>query len=82
MQHTQAAYTGTHLVLTGPISGTVTLPDGTEYDVTPPVIEAPLEHHGAISHAIGVRHQAEGHPLHSADEPFVHECTDHCTSEA
>lgn len=71
-----------HAVVTGPISGNVTIEhEGEEhtYDVSDHVIEAPPEHHGSISHAIGVRHEEEGHPLHSSDQPFVHTCTDHCT---
>lgn len=60
------------LVVTGPISGPVTLPDGSVYDVTPEVIEAWPGHELAISDAIGARHEAEGHPEHGPDEPFVH----------
>jgi len=74
-----------HVVMTGPINGSVTVPDGTEYDVTEQFIEvASLEHAGHVSHAIGVRHEDEGHPAHQptlADPnpvPFVHVCTDHC----
>lgn len=66
------------IVICKHIAGTVTVPDGTIYNVTPDFISAPLEHHGAISHAIGVRFTDEGHPLHDAEHPFVHECTDHC----
>ena len=72
-----------HAVFTGPyIAGTVTVPDGTVYDVTELVIEvASLEHAGHVSHAIGKRHEAEGHPLHGVDDPFVHTCTDTCPQE-
>jgi hypothetical protein len=62
------------LLITGPILGTVTLPDGSVYDVTPDVIEVWPEagHELAISDAIGARHEAEGHPGHDAANPFVH----------
>jgi hypothetical protein len=60
------------LVFTGPISGTVETPDGTVYDVTEPVIEVQPGHELHVSDAIGQRHEAEGHPLHGADDPFVH----------
>jgi hypothetical protein len=68
----------TRVVYTGPISGKVTLPDGTEYDVTDHFIEVAPGHEGLVSCAIGKRHEAEGHPLHDPEIPFTHECTDHC----
>ncbi len=69
-----------HLIMTGPITGSVTTPDGTSYDVSPAFIEvASLDHAGDVSHAIGMRHQEEGHPLHDSDVPFVHECDNGCT---
>lgn len=69
----------TPLAYVGPtIFGQVATSDGTVYDVNEDYVEAPLEHHGEISHAIGVRYEAEGHPNHAADKPFVHECSDHC----
>lgn len=70
-----------HAVVTGPIFGKVTVPDGTEFDVTEHVIEAPLQYHGAIACAIGKRHEVEGHPSHAAGEPFVHEHSDMCTAD-
>jgi len=60
------------LVLTGPIYGPVTLPDGTTYDVSAPVIEVEPGHELLVSDAIGARHEADGHPLHDPDKPFVH----------
>ena len=67
------------VVFTGPnISGSVTLPDGTVYDVTPDFVEVEPGHEGHVAHAIGVRHQEEGHPLHGDDNPFVHTCNDNC----
>lgn len=67
------------VVITGPISGTVTTSDGTRYDVTDDVIEVESHAHaGEVSHAIGVRHETEIHPDHLDGEPFVHECTDPC----
>lgn len=61
------------LVYTGPyIFGPVTLPDGTVYDVSPVIIEVDAGHELLVSDAIGARHQADGHPLHDDDQPFVH----------
>lgn len=60
------------LVWTGPIMGTVVLPDGTGYDITAPMIEVEPGHELLVSDAIGERHQAEGHPGHDGDKPFVH----------
>jgi len=61
------------LVYTGPwIRGPVTLPDGTTYDVSPDIIEVDIGHELLVSHAIGERHAADGHPLHDPDQPFVH----------
>lgn len=61
------------LLITGPITGTVELPDGSVYDVTPDVIEVWPEagHELAISDAIGARHETEGHPGHGGGEPFI-----------
>jgi hypothetical protein len=51
------------IVLTGPISGTVTLPDGKTINVTPEVVEVADDAEAiALSNAIGARHAAEGHP--------------------
>lgn len=68
------------VVIVGPfIHGTVELADGTVYDVNDNAIEVDSEEHaGEVSHAIGVRFEDEGHPLHTAEEPFYHLCTDHC----
>lgn len=52
-----------HAVLTGPISGTVILPDGTEVDVSDPVITvADQATADAVAHAIAIRYATEGHP--------------------
>ena len=66
------------VVVTGPIVGKVTLADGTEYDVTEPVIEVRDGHQLHVANAIGERHAAEGHPHHGDPSsphysPFVHE---------
>lgn len=68
------------LIYVGPyVAGEVTLDDGTVYDVSQDVVEAPLEHHGQISHHVGMKLEREGHPLHKDPEtPFVHECNEHC----
>lgn len=58
-----AAPSPTFAVVTGPISGTVTLPDGTEVDVSAPVIPVPDQATAdAVADAIGRRYQSEGHP--------------------
>jgi hypothetical protein len=59
---------GEHIVLTGPINGTVTLSDGEVVDVTAPGVHARDELHAAeIAHAIG-QHWADpstpDHPDH------------------
>jgi hypothetical protein len=69
------------VVLTGPITGTVELPDGTVYDVTEDLIEVEPGHELLVSNAIGERHVAEGHPLFvgdpdADDHGFVHEPTE------
>lgn len=69
-----------HAVVTGPIFGKVTVPDGTEYDVTEHVIEVPLEHHGPVACAIATRHEAEGHPGHDSEKPYVHTHSVMCDS--
>jgi hypothetical protein len=51
-----------HLVMTGPIIGTVDI-DGSPVDVSAPFIEVPDEETALkISDAIGLRHVQEGHP--------------------
>lgn len=72
MEKTGASYVGTHVVLTGPIKGTVTTADGTVYDVTEPVVEVRDGHQIEVADLIGARYAAEGHPDHDADTPFVH----------
>jgi len=59
------------VVLTGPISGTVTLPDGREIDVTGPAIyvddQATAD---AVAAAIGQQYAEQGHPT---DPNFTYE---------
>lgn len=62
----------THVLLTGPIRGTVTLASGKEIDVRPDQIEVDPAEAAEIAHLIGERYAAEGHPHHDPDEPFVH----------
>lgn len=60
-----------HVVLTGPIVGTVKLANGTEVDVTDAVIEVPSEKAAAeVVHLIGKRYAAEGHPSHTDGAAF------------
>ena len=66
-----------HVVVTGPhISGTVTTADGTVYDISDLVTEVAEEHALEVADLVGKRFETEGHPLHDADNPFVHTPTD------
>ena len=49
-------------VLTGPVSGAVTLEDGTRYPVGPELIGVPPEHVDEVLHLIAQKHVEEGHP--------------------
>lgn len=54
---------GTHVVLTGPMSGSVTLADGSTVDVGPREIEVDSPEKAAeVAHLIGLRYADEGHP--------------------
>jgi hypothetical protein len=81
--NTTASYVSDgHVLLTGPIKGTVTLADGTVYDVSPDVVEIDPAHAGELGHLIGLHYEDNGHPEHDAEVPFVHECSDHCGEAA
>lgn len=61
------------VIYTGPhISGQVTLPDGSQVDVTDHYIAVPKKQHDAVVNAIGDHHEKHGHPLHRAEAPFKH----------
>ena len=75
---------GLHAVITGPVTGTVTLPDGSVLDVTPDIVlvDSP-ERAAQVAHAIG-QHWADPehvHPSHIETQddgtarvlPFVYE---------
>lgn len=71
-----------HVVLTGPIRGTVTTGDGTTYDVSEVAVEVHPDHADEVAHLIGKRYEAEGHPDdvefdedlgRSVQRPFVYE---------
>lgn len=51
-----------HVILTGPISGTVTLDDGTVVDVSQQLIVVDDAQAAEVAHKIGLRYEAEGHP--------------------
>lgn len=52
-----------HVVLTGPITGTVELSDGTVVDVSPVVVEvSSQEEADELADLIGQRYAEEGHP--------------------
>jgi hypothetical protein len=63
-EYTPPSIKGEHVVLTGPIVGDVTLPDGSKVDVTPAVISVDSEEKAAeVAHAIG-KHWAEPANIH------------------
>ena len=58
MGYTPASVEGEHVVLTGPITGTVTLEDGTRVDVSAPVVVVESQERAAeVAHAIGLHWQ-------------------------
>lgn len=72
-----------HVVYTGPLTGSVKLADGSEYDVTDQWIQVEsVDHAQHVSHAIGMRYETEGHPQHTDGTPFVHACADTCGTAA
>lgn len=62
MKYIPGSIEGDHVLLTGPITGTVTLDDGTEVDVSQPVIAVTDDQAAEIAEKIGLRYAAEGHP--------------------
>jgi hypothetical protein len=63
--------TDAHVVITGPISGTVTTADGTTYDVSADQIQVAEQHRQEVADLIGDRYATEGHPTHLySDVPF------------
>lgn len=67
------------VLITGPVFGTFTTSDGTDYDVSEQVIEVQSEEHaGELAHLIGVHHENNGHPDHDPAIPFEHHCTASC----
>ena len=63
---------GEAAVITGPIVANLALKDGTEYDVSAPVVVVPAEHHDELVHAIGEHYATNGHPDHKDGHEFVH----------
>lgn len=54
---------GTHIVLTGPVQGSVTLADGSTVDISPREIEVDSPEKAAeVAHLVGLRYAEEGHP--------------------
>lgn len=63
MKVTQAHYESEgHVILTGPIQGSLTLEDGTEYDVSDAVVEIDPAHADELAHLIGQHYAENGHP--------------------
>ena len=57
-----------HAVVTGPIVGTVMLPDGRIVDVTPQVVYVESQATAvAVAHAIGEHTATHGHPTDSTE---------------
>jgi hypothetical protein len=81
IESTPGEVQGQHVILTGPIRGTVTKADGTEVDVSAPVIAVDsIEEAEEISFLIGEHFVAVGHPDDvevdekgaAVQRPFVH----------
>ena len=68
----------TAAVLTGPIQGSVTVADGTTYNVSNPLIEVQEQHAEEVAHLIGQRYADEGHPT---DENFTYDAPKKFTSK-
>lgn len=60
-----------HVVLTGPIKGSITTADGTEYDVSPEVVEVDPAHADEVAQLVGEWYVANGHPQHDENTPFI-----------
>lgn len=69
------------VLFTGPVRGSVTLSDGTSYDLTPEVIEHLPGHAGPLCHHIERRLEESGQLGLLRADP-VHTCTEACGSEA
>lgn len=58
-----------HVVITGPIQGSVELADGKVVDVSPDVVEVQSQEEAdEVAHLIGQRYSEEGHPAIPVDE--------------
>lgn len=65
---------GEHVVLLGPIEGTVTTAGGATIDVSPVAVAcSTVEAAAEVAHLVGLRYAAEGHPDHDEETPFVYE---------
>lgn len=77
---------GGGVVRTGPISGTVSLKDGTVYDVSEDYVAHHPGHGGAIAHHIALLHERAGRlkalDAQGNEVPFRHVCDDNCGDEA
>lgn len=62
MTYTPPAIEAEHVMITGPIKGTVTLADGTVVDVTPPAIAIDPTKVEEVSFLIGEHWVEQGHP--------------------
>lgn len=57
----------THAVATGPITGTITVADGTTYDVTPYFVVVDPAHADELADLIGRHYEEHGHPQVEGD---------------
>jgi hypothetical protein len=62
MKITPGTVEGDHVILTGPIQGSVELADGTVIDVSAPFIEVDDDQAAEVADLIGQRYAEEGHP--------------------
>lgn len=79
------------MLLTGPISGSLVLKDGSAYSVSPECIEVRPGHQGPILHHIERMHEAAGLQVPDPTDTehlvkktmdFKHVCTESCGAEA
>jgi hypothetical protein len=76
------------IVMTGPVTGSVVLKDGTTYDVTADFVEVDATDQAQeLMHKIGLYHEEHGHPSHPSRaasnydplvDEFQHVCDDGC----
>lgn len=82
----QADADGWQILVPGPVDGPIQVRGRAKpYNVSDRAIAVRKEHVGELNHHIGMRHEQDGHPLHTSrvspdyvaeNDEFVHLCTD------